>query len=104
MPFLPTELRLSLQEREALDALIRCESSSLQFWMQAFATRGIVIPASKVPVTFPTANPSIFRLEWHPRRLGPKAIAEGIRYRAYTEKKDKEFSARLTKRGLEVWT
>lgn len=67
--------------------------SAMDFWKTAFTTRGIQCPQGRICCMISMA-PDQFRLEWHPRALGPKAIAAGKDYRAFAERKDREFAAR----------
>lgn len=103
MPTLPKEILLTSAEREQFLALVRTDSSTMQFWLRAFAARGLYpFPKGRLPCMSPVTF-GHYRVEWNAIRLGPQAIAEGTRYRQYTEKKNRDFSERLAKRGLEVW-
>lgn len=79
-PSLPRTLQLTGDEIHELANLARTASSSLQFWARAFLARGIACPASKVLMMAPTTTHGEYRLEWHAKRLGPKAIAVGAGY------------------------
>lgn len=99
----PITISLSLAESGELSSLKRAELSALSFWKRIFQSRGIIIPADKVLMTLPTRDGQNFRLEFHPKRLGKSAIAAGAEYRAFTEKKDREFEAKLARRQQQVW-
>lgn len=98
----PTILTLTAQEQGILRALTRQELSAFQFWQHALHARGIKCPSDRIPVTCPTGD-STYRLEWHSKRLGPQAIAEGEKFRRFHEKKDQEFASRLQRQGKGIW-
>lgn len=93
MKTIPKEICLSPTEMRELVSLTIREQSAMDFWKAAFAARGISTPAGRVCALVYMA-PGQFRLEWHPRALGPKAIATGRDYRAFAKRKDQEFAAR----------
>lgn len=76
-----------------LVSLTMQEQSAMDFWKAAFAARGITTPAGRICIMVYMA-PGQFRLEWHNRALGPKAIAAGRDYRAFAVHKDREFAKR----------
>lgn len=94
--FPPKEICLSLSEMHELVSLTLREQSAMNFWKQAFGARGIQTPTGRVCAMIYMA-PDQFRLEWHQKALGPKAIAAGRDYRAFAERKDREFAARQAK-------
>lgn len=98
----PSSLTLTQEEQNTLAALTRHELSAFQFWQRAFAARGIKCPPDRIPVTRPLGA-GTFCLEWHRKALGPQAIQEGKKYRAFHEKKDQEFASRLQQQGKGVW-
>lgn len=98
----PSSLTLTPSEAGTLAALTRHELSAFQFWQRTFATRGIKCPPDHIPVTVPTGG-GTYRLEWHRKALGPQAIQEGKKYRAFHEKKDQEFASRLQRQGKGIW-
>lgn len=71
-----------------------------RYWLGIYASRGIHAPHGKLPVCIALPDPGTFRLEWHPRALGPAAIAAGHSFRALHERKDKEFQEKLQQRGV----
>lgn len=99
---LSTSLTLTAQEQGILGALTQQELSAFKFWQHALRARGIQCPSDRICVTRPTGG-GTYCLEWHRKRLGPQAIAEGEKFRAFHEKKDQEFAARLQRRGKDVW-
>ena len=102
MQNLPTSIQLTQSEASELQSLTRFQLSSIDFWKKVHARCGVVVPASKVLMTISVRNGS-YRLEYHPKRLGKSAIAAGIEYRKFTEKKDREWEAKLAKRGQQVY-
>lgn len=87
------EICLSPTEMHELVSLTIQQQSALSFWKAAFAARRISCPQGRVCCMVFMA-PDIFRLEWHHKALGPKAIAAGADYRKFAEKKDREFAQR----------
>lgn len=102
-PTLPMSIILTQSEHDELALLTRHEQSATKFWSRAFAMRSIVIPAGKVLCMKPGQRGEYW-LEWHPKRLGPAAIAQGNAYRAFADKRDREFATKLQQHGREVWT
>lgn len=100
---LPRQLALTQVEQNALASLTHQEQSALPFWKAAFAARKISCPQNRVLLMVPCA-PGEYRLEWHSKALGQKAIQQGIEYRNFTARKDKEFAEKLQRRGQEVWS
>lgn len=90
---LPKEICLSRSEMHELVSLTLQEQSAMDFWKKAFRIRGISTPANRVCVMIYMA-PEKFQLEWHHKALGPKAIAAGRDFRAFAERKDREFNQR----------
>lgn len=95
-------ITLSPQEQGILATLTRQELSAFAFWQGVLVARDIKCPSDRIPVTSPLGN-GIYRLEWHTKRLGPQALAEGQKYRAFHAKKDQEFASRLQRQGKGVW-
>lgn len=93
---LPKEICLSPGEMHELVSLTVQEKSAMDFWKAAFAARDISCPQERVCAMVYMA-PDQFRLEWHRKALGPKAIAAGRDYRAFAERKDQEFAARASR-------
>lgn len=93
---LPKEICLSSSEMHELVSLTIREQSAMPFWKAAFHVRGISAPAGRICAMVYMA-PDQFRLEWHHKALGPKAIAAGRDYRKFAEQKDKEFAARASR-------
>jgi hypothetical protein len=89
----PREVLLSREEMNELVSLTVQQQSALPFWKSAFARRGIKCPQGRVCCMIYMA-PDLFRLEWHSAALGEKAIAAGRDYRAFAERKDREFAAK----------
>lgn len=101
---LPNRIQLTPAEQEVLALITTCQGSSLQFWLETYRARGIDLQTlAKVPLAVP-ASAQEFRLEWHPRALGPRAISLGAQYRKIHEEKDREFAAKLRRKGHEVWS
>jgi len=98
----PRNITLSPQEQGILATLTRQELSAFAFWQGVLVARDIKCPPDRIPVTSPLGN-GTYRLEWHRKRLGPQAIAEGQKYRAFHAKKDQEFTSRLQRQGKGVW-
>lgn len=98
----PRSITLTLQEQGVLASLTRQELSAFAFWQGVLAARDIQCPSDRIPVTSPLGN-GTYRLEWHTKRLGPKAIAEGEKFRRFHEKKDQEFASRLQRQGKGIW-
>lgn len=94
--FPPKEICLSSAEMHELVSLTVREQSAMDFWKRAFHARGIAAPAGRICAMVYMA-PDQFRLEWHRKALGPKAIAAGRDYRAFAARKDKEFAARASR-------
>lgn len=92
----PKEICLSRSEMHELVSLTIQEQSAIPFWKTAFAARGISTPVGRVCCMVYMA-PDLFRLEWHHKALGPKAIAAGRDYRKFAEQKDREFAARTAR-------
>lgn len=92
----PREICLSRAEMHELVSLTLQQQSALPFWKAAFTARGIAAPAGRICAMVYMA-PDHFRLEWHTSVLGPKAIAAGRDYRAFAERKDKEFKERTAR-------
>lgn len=90
---LAKEICLSPSEMHELVSLTIHEQSAMDFWKAAFRTRGIKAHAGRICCMIYMA-PDLFRLEWHQKALGPQAIAAGRDYRAFAERKDREFAAR----------
>lgn len=90
---LPKEICLSPGEMHELVSLTVREQSAMDFWKQAFRTRDISTPTGKICAMVYMA-PDLFRLEWHQKALGPKAIQAGRDYLQFAERKDREFAAR----------
>lgn len=93
---MPKEICLSRTEMYELASLTVQEQSAMDFWKAAFAARGITTPADRVCMMVYMA-PDQFRLEWHCKALGPKAIAAGKDYLAFAKRKDREFAARTAR-------
>lgn len=89
----PKEICLSHSEMHELVSLTVREQSAMDFWKATFASRGIKAPAGRICAMVYMA-PDQFKLEWHPLALGPKAIAAGRDYRAFADRKDREFALR----------
>lgn len=89
----PKEICLSPSEMHELVSLTIHEQSAMDFWKAAFTHRGIKAPVGRICAMVYMA-PDLFRLEWHYSALGPKAIAAGRDYRAFAERKDREFAQR----------
>lgn len=92
----PKEICLSRAEMHELTTLTIYEQSAMPFWKAAFAKRSISCPQGRVCCMIFMA-PDLFQLEWHRKALGPKAIAAGRDYRAFAERKDREFAARASR-------
>lgn len=90
---LPRSLALTSSEQGILTHLTIREHSAMDFWKDALASRGIRCPPSRVLMMI-SQGKGEFRLEWHQKALGPQAIAQGIAYRAFAARKDREFAAR----------
>lgn len=84
---------LTRSEMHELVSLSMQGQSAMDFWKAAFAARGIQAPAGRICAMVYMA-PDKFRLEWHRKALGPQAIAAGRDYRAFAERKDREFAQR----------
>ncbi len=92
-PILPKDICLTRGEVHELVTLTVQEQSAMEFWKRTLRLRNINCPVDRICVMVYIA-PDQFKLEWHPRALGPKAIAAGRDYRRFAEKKDQEFAAR----------
>lgn len=95
-------ITLTPQEQGILASLTRQELSAFAFWQRVLVARDIKCPPDRIPVTCSLGN-GTYRLEWHTKRLGPQAIEEGRKYRAFHAKKDQEFASRLQRQGKGVW-
>jgi hypothetical protein len=62
------------------------EQSAMEFWRRMFQIRGIACPQDRICAMVYMA-PDQFRLEWHHKLLGPKALAAGRDYRAFAARK-----------------
>jgi len=89
----PKEICLSRAEMTELVSLTVQGESAMDFWKKALLARDITTPTGKVCMMVYMA-PDLFHLEWHSKALGPKAIAAGKDYRAFAERKDREFAQR----------
>lgn len=89
----PKEIILSPSEMHELVSLTIREKSAMDFWKATFTHRGIQAPAGRICAMVYMA-PDQFRLEWHQKALGPRAIAAGRDYRAFADRKDREFAQR----------
>lgn len=89
----PKEIQLTELETRILASLTFQQQSAMDFWKSAFAARGIICPQGRVCMMVRVRKDK-FLLEWHPKPLGPKAIAAGRDYRAFAERKDREFAAK----------
>lgn len=92
----PKEICLSRAEMHELVTLTVQERSAMEFWKRMFHIRGIACPQGRICAMVYMA-PDQFRLEWHQKALGPKAIAAGRDYRTFAERKDREFAARTAR-------
>lgn len=95
-PLPPKEICLSRTEMHELVSLTVQQQSAMDFWKATFASRGISCPQGQVCCMVYMA-PDLFRLEWHQKALGPKAIAAGRDYRTFAERKDREFKERTAR-------
>lgn len=85
------EICLSSGEMHELVSLTVRGQSAMEFWKRAFLSHGIITPDGKVCMMIYMA-PDQFRLEWHRKALGPKAVAAGKDYRNFADRKDREFA------------
>lgn len=87
-------IALTDQECNELAWLTNQESSAMAFWLSAYRSRGIVIPARTVPRATNTARGE-YTLSFDTIALGPAAIAKGRAYAIFAAEMDAKMEAKL---------
>ena len=97
MTSLPTSIQLSAAEAYELSVRIFAASrpgatpTVAAFWRGVFHARGIIIPAKRhIPVATPLRD-GAYTLSWQTTKLGPKALAEGEKYRKFQEEREAKY-------------
>ena len=100
---LPKTIQLTPAEQQELTTRARLAEDApptlARYWQQIFAARDITIPHDKVPFLAPKGPKGNFTLVLHSKALGPKAIADGIAFRAISQKKDEDYDRKLVAQG-----